>query len=177
MMHDETQADEATYAQAPRSNAETLGHIFTLLAQSKLHRSWRVIEIERYVVPALQHRQYRLFYDKSGKPFGYVSWAWLTKEVEDRYLAGGYMLQPVDWTGGDRPWIIDWIAPRGGTRFIIRDLRSMRDTVWKRTPVKAIRPNKAGPGQKVVVFARPDLRSKAEWKVRHINEHLGSLES
>lgn len=177
-MADSDLADDSRPERAsPRSNAETLGQIFVLLAQSKLHRSWRVIEIERYLIPALQHSQFRLYYDKNGIPFGYVSWAWLTKETEDRYLAGGYALQPTDWTGGDRPWIIDWIAPKGGTRFIIKDLRSLRETLWRRTPVKAIRPNKSGPGQKVVLFARPDLRGKAEWKVRPINQHLGSPQS
>ncbi|MDO8422076.1 MAG: toxin-activating lysine-acyltransferase [Parvibaculum sp.] len=159
----------------PRSNAEALGQIFILLAQSKLHRSWRVVEMERYLMPALQHRQYRIYFDKTGIPFGYVSWAWFTKEVEDRYLAGGYVIQPTDWIGGDRAWIMDWIAPNGGTRYMVKDIRSLSPTVWKYRPVKAIRPNKVGPGQKVVVFGRPSVRAKAEWKVKLINEHLGVL--
>lgn len=164
------------FANAPRSNAEALGQIFTLMTQSKVHRSWRVVEIERYIVPALQHRQFRLFYDKTGIPFGYVSWAWLTKGLEERYLAGGYALQPQDWVGGDLPWIIDWLAPRGGTKYMLRDLRAQRETLWKLTPVKAIRPNKSGPGQKVVMFGRYHRRQMTGWKNRLINQHLGAQE-
>ena len=158
-------------AARPKSNAEILGELFGLLAQSKLHRAWRVVEIERYIMPALHHKQYRLYYDKDGRLFGYVSWAWMTAETERRYLEGGYLMEPRDWVGGDKPWFIDWIAPRGGTRAIIRDLKSQRDTLWHRIPPKAIRPNRTGMGQKVVQFGFLEDRKETGWETKIINPH------
>ncbi|MEQ9143980.1 MAG: toxin-activating lysine-acyltransferase [Parvibaculaceae bacterium] len=164
--------ERKTAPQGPRSNAEALGHIFLLLSQSPIHRNWRVVEIERNIIPALQHNQYRLYFDQNGRPFGYVSWAWLTKATEERYLAGGYAIEPKDWVGGDCPWFIDWVAPRGGTRYIVRDLKSLRDTMWRRIPPKAIRPNRAGKGQKVIQFGFFEDRKAAGWKPKLINEQL-----
>src|SRR6185369_8918560 len=88
------------------TKSEVLGDIVFLMMHSELHRKWPIAVLERNVMPALQHNQYRL-YKKNDRPIGYVSMALLSDEVERRYLLGGYHLQPQDWASGKNIWMID----------------------------------------------------------------------
>lgn len=150
---------------ADLSASQLLGDIVGLMLRSKLHRRWPLANIEQYVYPALHHGQFRLIH-RERKTIGYVSWAWLSQEVEDRYLAGGYQLALDDWKSGDLPWIIDFVAPYGDIDLIRKLLREQR--IFPR-PVKAIRPDKNGKGQIVMQFGFPEARRKYQWKTRRIN--------
>lgn len=105
-----------------QTNLATLGEVVWLMAHSDLHRNWPIESIFQWVVPALMHKQCRL-YRSEGKPVGYVAWAYLSTEVEEAYVLNTRSLQPKDWTSGDRLWIIDLIAPFGEGRNILTDLR------------------------------------------------------
>lgn len=103
-------------------NSSVLGEVTWLMAQSELHRDWPIASVMQWVLPALMYNQYRL-YRRGGKPVGYVSWARLSAEVESLYVRDPSSLQPADWQSGDRIWLIDWLAPDGGTFTIARDLK------------------------------------------------------
>ena len=104
-------------------NSAVLGEVTWLMTQSELHRHWPISSIVQWVIPALMYDQYRL-YRKNDKPIGYVSWGKLSAEVESRYALDPSSLQPKDWQSGDRIWLLDWIAPTGGTFEIARDLKT-----------------------------------------------------
>ncbi|WP_229753545.1 toxin-activating lysine-acyltransferase [Amphritea balenae] len=63
-------------------------------------------------------------YRNKGKPCGYVSWAWMSEAVEQKYILDTGSLLPEGWKSGDRGWLIDFIAPFGDTRRIVNDLKS-----------------------------------------------------
>lgn len=104
------------------SNLALLGELCWLYSHSKLHRTWPVGSIQQWLLPAILTRQLRL-YRQNGKPHAFVTWAWLSAEVEEAYVLNTGSLQPKDWKSGSRGWIIDWVAPFGGTREIARDLK------------------------------------------------------
>lgn len=104
-------------------NSSVLGEVAWLMTQSELHRDWPIASLMQWVIPALLNDQYRL-YRRENKPIGYVSWGRLSAEVETRYARDPSSLQPIDWTSGERLWILDWIAPFGGTKAISRDLKN-----------------------------------------------------
>ncbi|GHB50668.1 hypothetical protein GCM10007094_44720 [Pseudovibrio japonicus] len=56
-------------------------------------------------------------------------------------MSGDYNLQPEDWTDGDQLWCIDFLAPFGHGRQILRDLRS---NIFPNEVGKAIRIGKNG---------------------------------
>jgi len=104
------------------SNASVLGEIVWLLSYSKLHRDWPIGSIQQWVLPAIYHGMFRL-YRQNGKPHGYVSFALLSKEVEEAYVLNTSTLRPEDWKSGERGWIIDFVAPFGGAGKIAYDLK------------------------------------------------------
>ena len=90
--------------QADATNMTMLGEVVWLMAHSKLHKGWPMASIFQWVVPALMHKQCRL-YRRDGRPVAYVAWARMSKEVEEAYVLNPRSLNPKDWTSGERGWI------------------------------------------------------------------------
>lgn len=153
--------------QSRRGGHAILGEVVRLMLASKLHRGWPLRLIELYVLPALHHQQFRLYRDET-RAIGYVSWAWLSQTVEDRYLAGGYQLTLQDWKSGDLPWIVDFVVPYGHIKQVRMSMR--RERVFGGRAPKAIRPPKAGEkGQVVMQFGTLEGRRASPWRTRVIN--------
>ncbi len=108
----------------PRRRREHLvGEIVFLMLQSQLHRGYRINDIGSVVLPPIHLNQFRT-YRVRGQLVGFVTWARLTERVEQNYLTGSYHLRPQDWDGGARLWFVDFIAPFGHAREMVRDLRT-----------------------------------------------------
>lgn len=108
-------------AHSVQTNMSMLGEVVWLMAHSELHRGWPIASIFQWVVPALMHKQCRL-YRREGRPVAYVAWAYLSQEVEEAYVLNPKSLQPKDWKSGDCGWLIDWIAPFGDSAMVMKDL-------------------------------------------------------
>ncbi|WP_294770270.1 toxin-activating lysine-acyltransferase [uncultured Rhodoferax sp.] len=123
--------------QADATNMTMLGEVVWLMAHSKLHKGWPMASIFQWVVPALMHKQCRL-YRRDGRPVAYVAWARMSKEVEEAYVLNPRSLNPKDWTSGERGWIVDWIAPFGDSPLVMKDLREglFKDEVGRALRVK-----------------------------------------
>lgn len=119
--------------------AEVLGEIAGLMMQSPGHRHFFLADLEWLVIPAVLTRQF-VIYRKQRAPVAYASWALVSEEVEKRLMAGERRLAPGEWRSGDRLWLIDLVAPFGGTERIVADLRAR---VLTSREVKTLRP---GPG-------------------------------
>lgn len=128
----------ATAASQPDStNMTMLGEVVWLMAHSRLHKGWPMASIFQWVVPALMHKQCRL-YRRDGRPVAYVAWARMSKDVEEAYVLNPRSLNPKNWTSGDRGWIVDWIAPFGDSALVMKDLREglFKDEVGRALRVK-----------------------------------------
>jgi len=87
-----------------------LGKIASLWMNSPLHRPWTVNLLARFTLPAIEANQYILI-QRDGQPVAYCSWAFLTKRAEFKYITDASHIRAADWTGGDRLWFVDWVAP------------------------------------------------------------------
>lgn len=121
------------------------------MISSPLHRKYQISDIAERFIPSLIHNQFR-FYEIEGTPIGFVNWAWLSDEVEQKFITGKYILNVDEWLGGNNLWFPEFIAPFGHARFIVKDLRN--NILPKGTPAKSFK-------------IRPDgsLRSISYWKV------------
>lgn len=137
MTQEEQQAPQSEPIQGEPTNMSMLGEIVWLMAHSKLHQEWPIASIFQWVMPALMHKQCRL-YRRNGRPVAYVAWARMSKEVEEAYVLNPKSLQPKDWTSGDRGWLVDWIAPFGDSAAVMQDLREgiFKDEVGRALRVK-----------------------------------------
>lgn len=88
------------------------GDLCFLAMRSAHHRRMSVAILRDAFEPPILLGQFKLFrFD--GVPRGALTWAWLSRNAEARYLAGEG-LHFADWRSGDRLWIIDLIAPYRG---------------------------------------------------------------
>lgn len=117
----ETQAQEAT----PRTVANVLGEIVWLMGESDRHKELRVSDLNLRVMPAIKLRQFRVFFAKE-KLIGAVLWAHLSEAVENKLVAENYALAPEEWNCGDHIWIMDLIAPFGGEKAMLEDLKETK---------------------------------------------------
>lgn len=125
-------------SQGQKTNAAVLGDVVFLMLHSPIHRGWPVAMVEANILPPIHHKQFRLYHDEKGMPIGFVSWAWLSDELDQRYAAGNYKLKPMEWKSGPHAWIIDFITPFGHAMAVRRHL--WRDQVFLPTGVcKAFR--------------------------------------
>ncbi len=120
---------------------QMIGAIAHLMINSPLHRQYNISDIAERFVPAMLHNQFR-YYEIDGNPIGFVNWAWLTDEVEQKFIDGAYVLNLDEWQGGNNLWFPEFIAPFGHARYIVKDLRT--NILPKGTPAKSFKINPDG---------------------------------
>jgi cytolysin-activating lysine-acyltransferase len=85
-----------------------------LLTQSPVHRTLTIGDLEWLVMPALLKEQFYLFRDGT-QPIGLALWAITDEEGEAKLNRGivdpGNRLTLEQWSGGERIWLIDLVAP------------------------------------------------------------------
>jgi cytolysin-activating lysine-acyltransferase len=138
-------AQQPAQQTAQPDNIAVLGHVLWLMSQSAVHKHVFVADFEWLVMPAVLHGQYRIWRDKNEQghlvPIAYVSWAFLDDDAETRLKSGIKRLRPTDWKSGPNAWLIDIIAPFGGTE---KALQELKQSVHKDHPLKSLQPSPTG---------------------------------
>ena len=66
-------------------------------------------DIAKAIIPSLSLNQAKIFrYPSTGVVYAFTNWAYLNKQVEDRFLKTG-ILENLDWDSGDICWHIETI--------------------------------------------------------------------
>ncbi|WP_372426253.1 toxin-activating lysine-acyltransferase [Salinarimonas chemoclinalis] len=102
----------------------SLGAIVELLAASPYHRGQplrRYVAVE--IAPPLRLGQARIWFDESGTATAFLTFACITPTVEAELHASGRALRSDEWACGTRLFFNDFVAPYGGARVFIRDLK------------------------------------------------------
>jgi cytolysin-activating lysine-acyltransferase len=111
-------------AGAARTVSAVLGEMVWLLTQSPQHKqAFFIGDLEWMAMPPILLQQFRMFYAKD-KPIGVVLWAYVNDEVESRLLSGNARMRPQDWKCGDKLWVVEALAPFGGTDEMLKDLKA-----------------------------------------------------
>ncbi|MEM6452347.1 MAG: toxin-activating lysine-acyltransferase [Cyanobacteria bacterium P01_D01_bin.105] len=139
----ERETERQSEARSPFNASESmqqrlkmLGSIVCLMQYSPLHRQYSIADLEECFIPSLLHNQFR-YYEINGAPIGFVNWAWLNEESEEKFQTGDYELALDEWVGGSSLWFPEFVAPFGHARKIVADLRT--NVHKKGTPAKALR--------------------------------------
>ncbi len=127
-------------AKSVMAKSPLAGPIVWLYMHSSVHKHAFITDLEWMVMPPLVLNQYKL-YMKDDAPLAFASWASVDEEVEKRLLSGRIRLAPKDWKSGDRLWLIDLIAPFGGGKDVIKDLR---ENVFPSRTIKQLMPDADG---------------------------------
>ena len=108
-------------AAAPKTVAQMLGEITWLMTQSPIHKQLFIGDLEWFAMPAVLLEQFRIFYGPNS-PAAVALWAMVSEDTEARLREGAHKLRADEWKGGDRPWLIELVAPFGGQEEILADL-------------------------------------------------------
>ena len=65
-------------------------------------------DIATAIIPSLSLNQYKIFEDDYGDVYAFTNWAFLNKEVEERFLKTG-VLKNIDWQSGNICWHIETV--------------------------------------------------------------------
>jgi cytolysin-activating lysine-acyltransferase len=114
------------------------GEVTWLMGRSPRHRHLFVADFDWLVGPPLALKQARIFRNPNkpldnkvagaassqveGTPLAFVSWAFVSDEVNERLKSGVIRLQPAEWRSGPYPWIVDIVAPFGGAEQAVAEV-------------------------------------------------------
>ena len=109
---------------AARTVSAVLGEMVWLLTQSAQHKqAFFLGDLEWMAMPPILLQQFRMFYAKD-RPLGAILWAYVNDEVEHRLISGNARMRPQDWKSGDKLWVVEVVAPFGGTDEMLKDLKA-----------------------------------------------------
>lgn len=98
----------------PWSDWEIAGMAAWLWCRSGLHRSWNMYLFERDVLESIELQQFVLM-TQNKQPAGFLSWGHLSDEAEIKYIVDPQSLHREDKRSGTHLWLLNWVAPHGGT--------------------------------------------------------------
>lgn len=135
---------------------QILGEVTSLMMASSLHENYRIRDVNNNIIPALQLNQFRI-YKIGNKPIGFVSWAYLSDDIENKFTSEPIFLELEDWHSGDNLFFMDFMAPFGHARQIIQDLR---DNIFQNYQIaKALRFKEIGNLKKVAKYYQRNTAS------------------
>ena len=145
----ETKETNKTNNQNGSGISSILGDILFMLMNSPFHKHLFLADLEWLIMPAVKLKQMRVFRNEQ-MPLAYISWGYLSEEVENRILMQGPKLAPSEWKSGDNLWIIDRVShPSVGEGF----LKVLANDIFKDKKVNMLVPKKDGQGfEKVLVI-------------------------
>ena len=71
-------------------------------------------ELYCHILPSINLNQYKIFKDEQGI-YGFVNWAYLSKEIENDYIRTGKIYED-EWKSGNLLWLYDIIIIRNSKK-------------------------------------------------------------
>ena len=106
------------------SNTQLLMDALLVLRCSHYHRSADLEHINNYFIAAIKNDRLRVIYDNENRPAGVFTWTYLPPDREKAYMEKPSSILASDFESEDGTlWAIDFAAPFGFCRGIVRALR------------------------------------------------------
>ena len=110
---------------------ELLKDTVRLMKDSDYHRNMSIEKMRTYILGPLIHGKLLVARDDNGEPFSFCTYAFLPPDRESRYMDDPSCLEISDFESEDGTlWCIDFAAPYGGCRFIIRGMREFFEQTY-----------------------------------------------
>lgn len=112
------------------ANRDDFPSIYELMCETPLWKEWGLSGIVRRVKDPLAIGHLVTFYDKAGALSGFLTLAHMSEASERHQNTVGIL--PGDWQSGDRLWVVDLVAPKGGCFHMLRIItRAMNKDISK----------------------------------------------
>lgn len=108
-----------------------------LFNQSPDHRMYTLVEFNHYYILPLLHSKVQLFYEKH-MPVGLCTWCWFTEDEAKQFLAEALEPSEEHYSRPDdntqyQLWGIEFIAPYGHARSVMRGMRDFQKRQRRKT--------------------------------------------
>lgn len=101
-----------------------VGQVALLMGKVASRHGTTVVALSTIALYAIRHKSLKIYYDSDGRVVAFVMWALLAEDVERRILDTGQIyLHESEWNEGENLWIIDFLAPFGHAKYVVRDLK------------------------------------------------------
>lgn len=107
-----------------------LDHVLYLLEQSPNHVNFNIKNVNDRIIPPLYLNQHVGFIE-DGLLVAWASWAFMSRDKADIFLDGQLDVRPDDWSSGDVPVFMDFVAPYGHARKLYRKCRDLFPDIAK----------------------------------------------
>jgi hemolysin-activating ACP:hemolysin acyltransferase len=131
---------------------KSLGLVAEAMCKSDSYCQYPIACITLWIEPAILHDQIHFFFDSSGNLTGYITWAFLSPDVEHRLIHDPLVLLHIsEWNEGNCLWIMDMVVLSGDTRCIVNQAFSLFPM---RREAKSLRRRDDGSVRKIVTWRR-----------------------
>lgn len=130
----------------PMSVAERLGLAMQVVFQRGCYLDYPLASVKAWLYPAAQLQQLHIFVGGDQRLLGYMTWAWFTRETEQRWMQGSIdVLHISEWNEGERLWILDFVAMPGHGKLCARLASCIfpPDTIARALPRRALSPQRS----------------------------------
>ncbi|MCP4184951.1 MAG: toxin-activating lysine-acyltransferase [Hyphomicrobiales bacterium] len=121
IVHNSTSVAGSAWEQEPF--LRVMGGLIWLCQSSPLHQEYPVGALLQRVGPSFELNQYRYYWDAHRGPIGFCNWAYLSDASLGDILATGRDPEVSEWRSGENIYFVEFIAPFGHCREVVRDLR------------------------------------------------------
>ncbi|NHQ85785.1 toxin-activating lysine-acyltransferase [Iodobacter sp. HSC-16F04] len=136
--------------------AVQIGSAAEVIAYNSEYRKFQFAALEFWLIPAALHGQVKCFFDATGRPTGFITWALVNAHTEQKLINDHkYILHPSEWIEGDHLIVMDACTNNGHFRAMLRLLKQQftGGLLWPGVKsIRAIRREKSGELRKVVTW-------------------------
>ena len=142
----------------PQKKAQIIGDFVNVMLGSKMYRSYDIEDIEAVIFPAIHLNQFRL-YHQNNQAVAFFTWAKLSKEIEQQYIINNKNLTIDEWNSGENYWVMDFSAPYGHAKQVLKDLKY---NIFPNTEAKALKVDKDGNVRTVIKVFGNNIKQKKQ---------------
>jgi cytolysin-activating lysine-acyltransferase len=112
--------DQLESAKKELTKLPLLGPAMWLFARDARLRFTFIADLDWRLLPPLVLDQCRL-YSKADMPWAFTTWAFVSDAVDQRLRSTAPLIAPHEWKSGDKPWLIDVVAPFGDVEAVANE--------------------------------------------------------
>ncbi len=103
-----------------------MGMVAATMTKSSEYCQFPIACLAVWIEPAILLGQIHFFRDRADKVIGYMTWALLAEDTEQRLLHDPEVLFHLsEWNEGDRLWIMDFVLLDGRMKTILKEARQL----------------------------------------------------
>jgi cytolysin-activating lysine-acyltransferase len=140
----------STQLQSSKLITDQLGIVCFLLTRSATRKNIALANVRLWIEPPILLNQIAYYFDSRGLPAAYMTWAWLSEDVEERLITDkNFLLHISEWNEGRRLWVMDIVTLNDNGTTLLR--RMLRDVASKAKGYSWVRRGPDGSVRKVVM--------------------------